>query len=307
LSAALVAAGTWSRVVTRRQALLFALLLVGCSIGYGVVEGLAVMRGLPGIRHPTMPYLGNVFYLWGLGPPTLPDVSGKPLVPPHSSLLAGVILTVLSTLSGIIGMSLLVKTSRRVFARVIVLLGVSAGDRSPQHADAALNEVPRTVFLAVGAAYLLGLLFSTGYIFDRYLMLLIPLVLLLALDAAPISRTRLGLCVVFLWGLLSAVETREYMAWNGARAQAVRDLLAQGIPTADIDGGFEVNGPFRFIEYAKRTGRLDEPDESWWALGARYHVTFRPGRQEACSTVASYPYWTAPGRKSQSIYVVHCP
>ena len=61
------------------------------------------------------------------------------------------------------------------------------------------------------------------------------------------------------------------------------------------------------VSEGQRTGRLFEPDGSWWASGASYRISFWPSRTGSCQTTASYPYWTAPLTGARALYVLHCP
>jgi hypothetical protein len=166
----------------------------------------------------------------------------------------------------------------------------------------------RALLAGVGGAYLLWHLATGAFIFDRYLLPLLPVVVVLGLDAAPPDLCRSPVVAACLCGsgLFSAALTHEYLSWNDARDRAVRALQARGVPPADIDGGFEHNGPARFEAYLKRTGKLGS-GESFWVEGARYRISFQPSHTPECSTQERYPYWTWPGGGDPAIYVLDCP
>jgi hypothetical protein len=241
-----------------------------------------------------MPYLGSLIYLVGLGPPTLGDVFWGAAPVPHPGVWLGVLLTVASTVGGVAGTGLLWTAGRRIL------------QAPPEEQDSR----PRLVRALLAA--LAGLLFvwytgTAPFVFDRYLLPILPIVVLLGLHAAPphAARSPVIVATIAVIGLFSTVMTREYLSWNDARDRAVRALHARGIPATDIDGGMEVNAPVHFEPYLKRTGRLDD-DGTFWVRGAPYRLGFWPSRTPECTTEERYPYWTWPGGGDRAIYVLHC-
>ena len=81
--------------------------------------------------------------------------------------------------------------------------------------------------------------------FDRYLLPLLPMVLLLFPTIKVAWRSyRLGLAglMVLLISFFSVAGTHDYLAWNRARWQALTYLESQGVENTQIDGGYEYNG-----------------------------------------------------------------
>jgi 4-amino-4-deoxy-L-arabinose transferase-like glycosyltransferase len=297
LALALVYRRRLFEVTTRRQAGL--VLAVFASFALAVPLG---ANGGPGrmlrpasTLHPLMPYLGNVFYLVGLGPPTMSGVYWGQAPLPHSGIWLGVLLTMASTLGGVAGAGLFVTVVRRI------------RHSSPAEQDSR-PWMLRALLAAFAGVYLLWLIGTSTFIFDRYLLPLLPVVVLLGLDAAPreVACSRVVVACLAVSGLFSMALTREYLAWNDARDRAVRALHARGVPPADIDGGFEQNGPLHFEAFVKRTGKLLS-GEFFWVEGARYRISFWPSRTPECTTEERYPYWTWPGGGDPAIYVLHCP
>lgn len=291
-----------AEVVTRRQARV-ALALAG---GYAVVMPLVHLLGLERMTqpestiHPQMPFLGNVFYLIGLGPPTIDDVYRGLAPVPHEGAWLGVLLTIASTFGAVVGAGLFATTLSRARA--------SLTNREAPPPEARRASLLRLLLFLVGGCYLLWILCTVPYVYDRYLLPLLPLVLILGAEAMPpgaLSLPVLGSCLV-VSGLFSVGGTHEYLSWNRARNEAVRALSARGIPDTEIDGGFEVNGPRHFESFVRRTGELRGNQGGFWVENAAYRISFWPSRTPACSTEETYPYWTWPGGGQRFMYVLHC-
>ncbi len=296
LALALLLRRRLGEVVTRRQAL-WVLVPAGA---YALVRPIAYFPDAPSdVFHRSMPFLGNIFYPTGLGPPTLADVYWGVDPLPHPGLWLSVLLTLASTLGAVAGAGLLVRVVQRARR-------TWTAPQAPEGEDGR-GDMVRLLLLSFAGAYLLWHLCTATFIFDRYLLPLLPVVFLLGLDAAPpfLSRSRVVLGVLLVSGLFSVAATHEYLSWNDARDRAVRALQARGIPDADVDGGFEVNGPRHFEAFRRRTGKLSA-DGYFWLEKARYRVSFWPSRTPSCSTTERYPYWTWPGGGDLALYVLDC-
>jgi hypothetical protein len=291
-------------VVSRRQALGALLLAGGFAIIMFVLDlGDPAMARPACVIHGLMPYLSNLFFLTGLGPPTIADVYDGRAPLPHAGRWLGILLTLGSTLGTVVGTGFATTTVRRLRRSV----------RRKDLADATRSETQRetmhVLLFAVGACYLLWHLCTGQFLFDRYLLPLLPLVVLFALEAAPPQVAGSPWILVFLLasGVFSVAGTHEYLSWNDARDRAVHGLLNQGISHTEIDGGFEVNGPWNFEDFVRRTGKLHgEGDGLFWVAHALYRVSFWPSRRPDCTTLSRYPYWTWPGGGDPAIYVLAC-
>jgi hypothetical protein len=124
-----------------------------------------------------------------------------------------------------------------------------------------------------------GILCLSAIYFDRYeldsLWCLIPL---LVLSMPAIRRGVAGwvtVALLLLLGLGSIGATQEYLDWNRARWQAVRQLRGEGVPLMQLDAGYEVNqyllGSFDAPEPLDRLG-----DSTIY--GTRFVVAFNPLR-----------------------------
>jgi 4-amino-4-deoxy-L-arabinose transferase-like glycosyltransferase len=287
-------------IVTRRQAIV-TLVLFG---GYAIGRPLAALFGAAADRpaapiHELMPYLHNVFYLASLGPPTITGtyMGWEPM--PRSGAWLGVVLTFASTIGAVVALGLF---------RTTVDSAWRTWHGAATRPDTTRSEMLGVLLLGACATYLLWHLATGPFLFDRYLLPALPMVVLLGLQAAPaqVPRSPLFLGWIVALAVFSLGGTREYLSWNDARDRAVRALFASGIPVGDVDGGFEVNAPRHFEAYLKRTGALTR-DESFWLKRTPYRISFWPASDPACTTEARYPYWTWPGSREQAVYVVHCP
>jgi hypothetical protein len=119
----------------------------------------------------------------------------------------------------------------------------------------ARGRDPETVTTAVFAItaivlYLLPLgVLRQGYWFDRYLLPVLPLAMILAWTSSNASPQRahgaLGALLLVPYGLFAVAATHDYLSWSRARWQAVEVLLSEpGVSLEDVDagGGREVKG-----------------------------------------------------------------
>lgn len=250
---------------------------------------------------PVMPYLGNIFYLVGLGPPTLyPTYSG--IMPSfHEGRFLGAFLTVCSLLGAVLATGMVMNAARALW---LTLRGPRSLEECRDDAAALIGEV--RLLVAIAGIFYLGWHLCTGpFLFDRYILPLLPLAWILALSVVPPSLRRAPLAALLAFSaIVSMAGTHEYLSWNAARAAAVHDLLDAGVSTSQIDAGFEWNGPWRFEEYVRRRRTIRHSDSSWWSVDLPYRLAFSP--QPGCQTLRRYPFWTWPGGGTPSIYVERC-
>ena len=121
----------------------------------------------------------------------------------------------------------------------------------------------RVLLIPYVLAYL-GLLLPRGlrgdFIFDRYLLLLLPVGLILLLriyqDCVSPNLPRLSIACIVLFALFAVAGTHDAFAMYRARLQAINELRAAGVPDNSIDGGFEHNG----ITQIERYGFINYPN-----------------------------------------------
>jgi hypothetical protein len=273
------------------------LFLTGPGIGRAsktlLVVAAAVCAALAGLlvfyRHAGTPFMvtpvGNWLSVWGLGLLSLADALffvPNPLPRlPREILLA-------ATLIGLIGGSLLLCRTSALLRRLCSRLTF------PMQWD---YEAQAGVFLLFIALIYLGpTLF--GQMFDRYLIPLIPflagfLLLFLSPQALPLKSIRCGLMVLIIlsFSLFSICGTRDYLAWNRSRWEALDNLMSrEQVKPQSIDGGFEFNGFYLFSDgYQMRPGK-----SPWWVYDDQYLITFNP--LPGYHILHNYPYthWLPP-------------
>lgn len=175
-----------------------------------------------------MPYLGNQISVYGMFGLYEVLAGSRPVMFPR---LFWIGVTALSTLS----------ISWIIYMIVMV---VRARVRSSLVKLEFFESSKEFIFLFT----LLQLLFPLiiGNAFDRYILVLIPGVVLFVLDASKrfeFSKT-LSIIGLLFFLSLSVVLTYNTINWNKARWAEGRSLLKTGIPVSKIDGGFEWNGWF---------------------------------------------------------------
>jgi hypothetical protein len=191
-----------------------------------------------------------------------------------------------STLGVVVGAGLLAGTLSRARATW------AEAAHPPVARGGSRRELLRLLLVFFAGTYVLWHLATATFIFDRYLLPLLPAVVLLGLDVAPsdLVRSPVLIACLVVSGLFSVAGTREYLSWNDARDRAVRALLARGVPDTDVDGGFEVDGPRHFEAYLQRTGKL-HADSYFWLTNTRYRISFWPTLTPDCTILDLARRW----------------
>ncbi|HWY32772.1 MAG TPA: glycosyltransferase family 39 protein, partial [Candidatus Acidoferrum sp.] len=248
-------------------------------------------------RHAGMsfmvPLAGNNLSVWGLGPLTLRDafyLSGNPL-----PLLPRAIYVV-ATVMGLVGGTLLIYRTcsflRHVFSRPAF----------PMNWD---YEAQAGVFLLLISVIYMGQTIL-GALFDRYLVPIIPfltgfLVLFRSQDELRFKSIRYAMILATILGfsIFSVCGTRDYLAWNRARWEALDNLMSEEqVKPQNIDGGFEFNG-----FYLYNPGYQNTPGKSrWWVVDDTYLITFKPILGYSILHDYHYTHWMPP--YTGNIYVL---
>jgi 4-amino-4-deoxy-L-arabinose transferase-like glycosyltransferase len=140
--------------------------------------------------------------------------------------------------------------------------------------------------------------------YDRYSLVYLPLAIVLCLARQPSLRLRPAWAGVMLYGAVSMIGTRDHLAYNAAVWSAVAELQAQGVPAAELNGGYVVNGWLQYVrpEQAHRSpeGRIEIP----WVneqLELPYTVANGPRRDAQVLKTIPYVCWLRP---SGAVYVL---
>ena len=173
-------------------------------------------------------------------------------------------------------------------ALLLVCLLLRALRSAPSQQRGAVSAGP-FIFLIIGI-YLVPIL-ATGF-YDRYLLPLLPLLVAgLTTPALPAEHgrgwRRYGLAALLVgFGVCFALAgTRDYLAWNRARWQALDDLVTVArVPVGQIDGGFEYDGlHFYDPRYRPPLGK-----GWWWIPADTYRIGFGPWA--GYEVVRAYPF-----------------
>jgi hypothetical protein len=264
------------------------MVLFGASIM--VLAGLTVLHGLTG-KGFLMPLsgniTGNIMVKAGIGPLTLRDVLGCEFLPDWLPVLPGCFWLAVTCIS-LLGAGLF-----------ITQLGSIAASLAPRLRPAKLDEgeAAGVFLLLIAAIYLLPFI---GGMFDRYLLPVIPLFaagITSLSPPAPAAKSRLWLPGVALllagFFLFSICGTRDYLAWNRTRWQALDDLMKKRTAKpSEIDGGFEFDGYYFFLAHPRY--QAPPGKDAWWIEGDTYQITFH--RIPGCIVLGEYHYthWMPP-------------
>jgi len=104
-------------------------------------------------------------------------------------------------------------------------------------------------------------------------------------------RYGLIMSILLAFSLFSVFGTRDYLAWNRTRWEALDDLMSkeQAKPQS-IDGGVEFNGFYLFNDgFKMRPGK-----SPWWVVDDRYLITFNPLPGYRILHDYHYTHWMPP-------------
>jgi len=232
-----------------------------------------------------MPLSRNILMVGGIGPVTLRDVYLLEL--PHVPALSSTFwipLTVIGILSGALILAFLIFLTKQTMT-------------NSNHLKDSDNRVV-AVFLLSACLIYAGLIIPFHSFFDRYLLLLIPLLCATIAGSMGVFRFHprpviISLVALFicLYSFSSIATTRDYLTWQRIRWEALRTLVEiDHIPPSKIDGGFEFNG-----WYLYDPNYSPAADKSWWWVhDDDYMVTL--GSVAGYKVVKQYPFkrWLPP-------------
>ncbi len=277
----------FKKLDSRQQSLaLFAL-----STFFVVVMGIIVSNG------KRMPLTGNIITDFGLGPLTLRDsFILKALSTPTVLQMLWLVITAI----GVVGAALLLEYL------FFALMQTFAIYKKDEVVDKSKNWLT-TLIISFILIYFLPL--GPQGFFDRYLLLLLPLLMMLvSVSTTNISNWKvdskvisIALIMMLLYGGFTIGATHDYLSWNRVRWQALHSLMQESqISPNQIDGGFEFNGWYLYDDFKYK----QKPDKSWWWVdNDDYIISFGPitGYEE----VKRYPFsrWLPFGQ--ENIFVLH--
>ncbi|MCF8237508.1 MAG: glycosyltransferase family 39 protein [Saprospiraceae bacterium] len=171
-------------------------------------------------QNPFSPFRGNMFYAFGLGPQTLPD-----LFTLHQADLS---------IQYSWGVAVLIMLSLLSF---MVLLFKCLSHRRQ------LTKSGSVYLIGAALLYLLTL-FLPGTFFDRYVLPAWWTLLVVLASEMDFSKFRMMLTIslTICFALFSFVATTDYLNWQQTRWSIQGEARSRGILPEQIDGGYEVNG-----------------------------------------------------------------
>lgn len=206
-----------------------------------------------------MPLSENVLLSSGLGPLTLRDTFNLglnlPTVPPILSILWGVI-TIFSVAAA---------------CAVIYYIGVGTYQALVKFRKAEFRSETwpywQIAVMALSYFFILLIVAARFPLFDRYLLLFIPLIVLLIVMAkfekpqlVHGASAKFAWVLIFFYAVFSVAATHDYLAWNRTRWAATNDLMQKDkVSPRQIDGGYEFNGWYLYDPKYHHN-----PKKSWW-------------------------------------------
>ena len=158
---------------------------------------------------------------------------------------------------------------------------VAKGIWQPARRAESWLEALMLVFFAAYAISMLLVGFSLhSPLFDRYLLVFVPVIFVLVVTKetrsryTPAHRWRgaLSLTLVLVYAAVDVAATHDYLAWNRARWMATAKLMDAGISPRQIDGGYEFNGWYLFeLDYHRKADK-----SYWWVDDDEYIIASGP-------------------------------
>lgn len=138
--------------------------------------------------------------------------------------------------------------------------------------------------------------------FDRYILILIPLVIILSPKFEWQQKWK-WVSIVWLgsFSLFSILATHDYLSWNTAKWTIIEGLENKGVTSNQIDGGFEYNGLYEFVDKWERK----EGKSYWWVKDDQYLIYFQ--NQEIPSNyqvIKEQAYMSFFPRENKNIYLL---
>jgi hypothetical protein len=248
--------------------------------GQGTMLFLSVLLAFTIFSRGPLPYFENVINRFGLGTITVHQMSAKAA---GFMLVMGFwdLLTVLAAVSFLIFVHNFIKYTRiSVLGKIFVYVYLSQ----------FLMSVLRYKF------------------FDRYTLLLLPVGVLLSVEALKMRKLNIP---AFLLALLavcyySVCGTADYFAWNRAKWEAGEMAVKQGFKHEEIANGFDWDGWFTFQKNMDKLKTLKPPKSigewDWQQLNPyKVMVSFREP-DDASKLLARVPYKTPLSGKESYVY-----
>jgi 4-amino-4-deoxy-L-arabinose transferase-like glycosyltransferase len=197
----------------------------------------------------SMPYLKNIMNKNGLGVITIPGEEGKNNYFPDTFWFFVTALSILS--SSILLTEIFSKIKKRNFAG------------------------PEFFLLIIVGIFLLSIITRGGGLYDRYIMLFIPLIALIFVEKISTSKILIPISIAALVIMFSFsfVGYLDYVNWSSVKWDAISKLESEGAPKEEITGGFE----FCLYNYG-----MKYVDDYWKSIGIYNSPGIRPHDWKFC-------------------------
>jgi hypothetical protein len=280
-----------------------------------LIAGLATLFGVYILRKYQLPRIENVLTHLGLGPFTLRDHYllnlNHPVVSPYVFKIWN-LLSICGYAGFLILCLLLAKAIVVSVKQYTLLVPTSHQQLSPQPTSKArssgpnpsgLNHQPWLTVAVTTSIIGYTAFICIGQIFDRYILPIFPLTLILACGmmyrdpqekaiVSPANPNRepayvryLALGLIGFYAYFSIASTHDYLAWNRARWQALNELvLSKKISPKLIDGGYEFNGWY----LSDRNYKI-KPDKSYWWVDQDDYIV-ASGPLKGYEEMSRYPF-----------------
>jgi hypothetical protein len=236
---------------------------------------------------PSMPYLSNYMFNFGLGPVTLADIYHQKASFPHE--LSSPIISLAS---------LLIFLSSLVLVYYLAAIGRSLRE----------NRRDPSSFLSIFCILYLFILLTihTPYnqlgLYDRYLL---PLVGTFFLVVFSLFREKLSIPLFLFFAsffiFFAVAGTSDYLNWNRARWAGINYLLDEkNVATYRIDGGVEYNGLYTYDLVTKR--KVPVKGMWWWVVDNKYQVTYNAPKRNYMP-IKTIPYFSWLHFEERNIYI----
>ena len=249
--------------------------LIGVLIFWVATIGLWLIK-----KRIRMPISHNVIGDWGMGPLSLRDTIVFPVEPIPTYLeIFWIIVTFFST----IGAAILILFILLSFIRFFFEPELTPTQRSLMLLN---NSTAFVYFLPLGMSFF----------FDRYLIFLLPLSIIMVLQALGTFNLKLAklkpkgtiTAMVLALTFFTLATTHDYLSWNRIRWQALNELMQkEEVATNYIDGGFEFNGWHLYKPDYPIYKKKKERAVWWWVERDDYLIAFNPVADY--KAIAEYP------------------
>jgi hypothetical protein len=189
------------------------------------------------------------------------------------------------------------------------MLARVAVDFAKHRASTTSADLEAVLFGVTASAVMLAPFVLAGHFFERYLIPIVPFVLLVLLalmkpagrfrlEWKPALATAAAVALLGAYGTVSVVFAHDFFIWNRVRWDAVNYLVRTGITPSRIDGGISVNGWYLFetdSQLRKRYINWRTEEGKWWRnVGADYVIGYP--RRDSLKRLAEQSGTLAPGQ-----------